>query len=227
MLQFHCNTQSTDRIALIRETSICNYVLIIHTPRLCTISLFLDANADSQGESNTIECRPVVSKLNSASPIESPTQLVLDSASLPLAEGVIDDDTPREPEFEVRFADFLKQPLAMDDDDGEMLTLVYDAETGEVESLVRDDVHDEQDAVKPTTAGLETLAKLVRRSAPSCAAVSRLTRRADRCSKLFKTRYEKRRRTIRGQIIRNRNRNRKRKSRKRNKPAAFATSSPL
>ena len=45
-----------------------------------------------------------------------------------------------------------------------MLTLVYDAETGEVESLAREDdaaVVERENGVKATTAGLETLAKLV------------------------------------------------------------------
>lgn len=160
--QFHCNTQSTDRIALIRETSICNYVLIIHTPRLCTISLFLDSHAESQGESNTIECRPVVNKIKStpSPPTETPaSQLVLGSLEEENVAPVVDAKV--EPDFEIRFADFMKQPLEMDE--GEMLTLVYNAETGEVESLAREDAAtiDEVDEVKPTTAGLETLAKLV------------------------------------------------------------------
>ena len=48
MMQFHCSTQSVDRIVLIRETAICVYSLVIHTVRhlstafarpVCTIVL--------------------------------------------------------------------------------------------------------------------------------------------------------------------------------------------
>ncbi len=34
-VQFHCHPQSTDRIAWIKETATCAYLMIIHTPRLC------------------------------------------------------------------------------------------------------------------------------------------------------------------------------------------------
>ncbi|GAA5914328.1 PRKCSH domain-containing protein [Sporobolomyces salmoneus] len=62
-VQFHCNTQTIDRIALIRETSICRYVLLIHTPRLCAEPLFLEGADKSSEPASRIECQPVVSKL--------------------------------------------------------------------------------------------------------------------------------------------------------------------
>lgn len=34
-VQFHCSTQSVDRIVMIRETAICVYSLVIHTVRPC------------------------------------------------------------------------------------------------------------------------------------------------------------------------------------------------
>lgn len=67
-VQFHCNTQSTDRIFLIRETAICEYVMVIHTPRLCGERIFAGDSSDygaagarKKGEELVIECRPVVS----------------------------------------------------------------------------------------------------------------------------------------------------------------------
>lgn len=34
-VQFHCHPQSTDRIAWIKETATCAYMMVIYTPRLC------------------------------------------------------------------------------------------------------------------------------------------------------------------------------------------------
>ncbi|GAA6000365.1 hypothetical protein JCM10207_007981 [Rhodosporidiobolus poonsookiae] len=62
-VQYHCNTQHMDRIALIRETSICHYVLLIHTPRLCGEPLFLEGHLKHQEPAATIECQPVVRKV--------------------------------------------------------------------------------------------------------------------------------------------------------------------
>ncbi|KAK4058354.1 Aspartate aminotransferase, cytoplasmic [Microbotryomycetes sp. JL221] len=64
-VQFHCNTQTIDRIALIRETSICRYVMIIHTPRLCSEAVFAEGRDASSEPIHQIECRPVVSKSRS------------------------------------------------------------------------------------------------------------------------------------------------------------------
>ncbi|GAA5933273.1 hypothetical protein JCM1841_006575 [Sporobolomyces salmonicolor] len=63
-VQFHCNTQTIDRIALIRETSICRYVMLIHTPRLCAEPLFLEGVNKNEQPASSIECRPVVTKLS-------------------------------------------------------------------------------------------------------------------------------------------------------------------
>jgi hypothetical protein len=62
--QFHCNTQSTDKIALIREVSICNYVMVIHTPRLCGEPYFLGSgsNGAASEPSQVISCRPIAKK---------------------------------------------------------------------------------------------------------------------------------------------------------------------
>jgi len=66
--QFHCNSQVSDKIFLVRETAICEYVMVIHTPRLCGEPIFVggtssaadDAAEKKRKELNVIECRPVV-----------------------------------------------------------------------------------------------------------------------------------------------------------------------
>ncbi|KAF2859098.1 hypothetical protein K470DRAFT_265483 [Piedraia hortae CBS 480.64] len=54
-VQFHCNPQSADRIALIKEISICSYLMVVQTPRLCNDVAFLPAQ---QHRPNTITCTP-------------------------------------------------------------------------------------------------------------------------------------------------------------------------
>lgn len=72
--QFHCNTQTPDRIFLIRETSICNYVMLIHTPRLCAEPIFLErrrgtgpddspAGGGGNQQIEQVRCRPIVDRL--------------------------------------------------------------------------------------------------------------------------------------------------------------------
>ncbi|EGG00093.1 uncharacterized protein MELLADRAFT_118146 [Melampsora larici-populina 98AG31] len=66
-VQFHCSTVGTDHIALLRETALCEYLLVIHTPRLCSEPLFLDGGGDRKAslggsdDSGKIECRPILS----------------------------------------------------------------------------------------------------------------------------------------------------------------------
>ncbi|PLW22074.1 hypothetical protein PCANC_23403 [Puccinia coronata f. sp. avenae] len=63
-VQFHCSTLGSDHIALLRETSLCEYLLVIHTPRLCSEPLFLDGGSRKglgAGEMvANIGCRPVL-----------------------------------------------------------------------------------------------------------------------------------------------------------------------
>ncbi|KAI9373173.1 glucosidase II beta subunit-like protein-domain-containing protein [Aspergillus egyptiacus] len=56
-VQFHCNPQSTDRIAWIKELATCSYLMLIYTPRLCNDVAFLPPQ---QEEVHTIECRRVL-----------------------------------------------------------------------------------------------------------------------------------------------------------------------
>lgn len=57
-VQFHCNPQSTDRIAWIKELSICSYLMLIYTPRLCNDVAFLPPQDE---QVHTIECREILS----------------------------------------------------------------------------------------------------------------------------------------------------------------------
>ncbi|BGP23292.1 misfolded glycoproteins degradation protein Yos9 [Rhodotorula toruloides] len=149
-VQFHCNTGTIDRIALIRETSICRYVMLVHTPRLCGEPLFLEGHNSHQEPAATIECQPVVRRLRAegaggfldgqtgmdapslrekaeqtAEPIansptsQNPSTTLPDAASPPSA----DSPTPLSP---------LSSLLGTE----ATLTLVYDPDTGEIESAV-------------------------------------------------------------------------------------------
>lgn len=159
-VQFHCNTQSIDRIAWIRETSICRYVMLIHTPRLCAERLFLEGRTDTVAPAAPIECQPVVRQLpKEIAGEEEATSSVQKAATTD--EGVVrtELDTPEEPAPLVAPSEEPVQPEQLDehlDDDQEdfvddasyeeeqetMLTLVYDPETGEIESAVTDSGED-------------------------------------------------------------------------------------
>jgi len=53
-VQFHCNSHGTDRIDWIKEVSICSYLMVIHTPRLCNDITFLPPR---ENRANGIVCR--------------------------------------------------------------------------------------------------------------------------------------------------------------------------
>ncbi|CAJ0924215.1 17424_t:CDS:2 [Entrophospora sp. SA101] len=57
-IQFHCNLQSRDYIAVITEMYTCHYLVIVHTSLLCTDPAFHNT---SFSKINPIECIPVVS----------------------------------------------------------------------------------------------------------------------------------------------------------------------
>ncbi|GAA6010187.1 hypothetical protein JCM11491_005382 [Sporobolomyces phaffii] len=163
-VQFHCNTQTIDRIALIRETSICRYVLLVHTPRLCAEPLFLEGGADDSSEpAAAIECRPIVSsdvhaRLSAVAAAKNdddgdgdgrPTLLEY-SDEQPKRDG--SDAEDRGTAVEAGSTGSLATPAAAaddrthvrdshghDDDEFEYVdatvTVVYDPETGEIESV--------------------------------------------------------------------------------------------
>jgi hypothetical protein len=109
--QFHCNTQSTDRIALIRETALCAYVVVIHTARLCSEPYFLGSSSGSSSSepSHQINCRPIARKPSTLEPAEAaasspsaqqPTALHVSSAETTTATPQADElpgiDLPQE-----------------------------------------------------------------------------------------------------------------------------------
>ena len=55
--QFHCNPQSADRIAMIKETSTCSYLMVIDTPRLCHDVAFLPPQKNL---AQSITCQAVI-----------------------------------------------------------------------------------------------------------------------------------------------------------------------
>ncbi|KAI8914873.1 hypothetical protein DFJ77DRAFT_463728 [Powellomyces hirtus] len=61
-IQFHCC--ATDHVSSVREMAVCNYVMIVHTSRVCDLPWFRGAteNVPSQETSRATEivCRPVV-----------------------------------------------------------------------------------------------------------------------------------------------------------------------
>ncbi|BGP14420.1 Protein OS-9 [Rhodosporidiobolus nylandii] len=159
-VQYHCSTQSLDRIALVRETSICRYVMIVHTPRLCNEPLFLEGQLKHQEPAATIECQPVVRKLpaqlpqgkvgESASPVEEAAPPATEQLHAHVAGERYTAEAPPSPEpasppspdthrlgDSSAAASAEHEHLSNDPLDGEaMLTLVYDPETGEIESAV-------------------------------------------------------------------------------------------
>ncbi|KAA8896305.1 glucosidase II beta subunit-like protein-domain-containing protein [Sphaerosporella brunnea] len=58
-VQFHCNSHGTDRIDWIKEVSICCYLMVIYTPRLCNDVTFLPPR---DNKANGITCREVLTE---------------------------------------------------------------------------------------------------------------------------------------------------------------------
>lgn len=56
-IQFYCYPGSQDRIHLIKETSSCMYLMIVHTPRLCNDLAFMPPQAEKP---HTITCTEIV-----------------------------------------------------------------------------------------------------------------------------------------------------------------------
>ncbi|CAE6433888.1 unnamed protein product [Rhizoctonia solani] len=59
-IQFHCSMSSVDQIMFVKEVSVCNYLIVIHTPRICSEPGF-KSQRDSV-KTAPIRCRQVVSE---------------------------------------------------------------------------------------------------------------------------------------------------------------------
>ncbi|KFY78911.1 hypothetical protein V498_09010 [Pseudogymnoascus sp. VKM F-4517 (FW-2822)] len=56
-IQYHCGTTGTDRIAWIKEVTTCSYLMVVHTPRLCSDVAF---QPQAQAETHEILCKPII-----------------------------------------------------------------------------------------------------------------------------------------------------------------------
>ncbi|KAJ2777079.1 Protein OS-9 [Coemansia javaensis] len=56
-IQYHCDAASPERIALVEETSVCRYAVVINTPRLCADPSFYDVAASTVFD---IRCQQVI-----------------------------------------------------------------------------------------------------------------------------------------------------------------------
>lgn len=126
--------------------------MLVHTPRLCGEPLFLEGHDKSHEPAATIECQPVVRRLQEQLSQEPATELDAPAPvpDPPLAHAAT--DSPRLPTTQetpaaahegapVGDADSSSQSdiqAALDDllDHEGTLTLVYDAESGEIESVI-------------------------------------------------------------------------------------------
>ncbi|QRW00154.1 glucosidase II beta subunit-like protein [Ceratobasidium sp. AG-Ba] len=58
-IQFHCSMSSVDHIVFVKEVSVCNYLIVIHTPRICSEPGF-KSQRDSV-KAAPVRCREIVS----------------------------------------------------------------------------------------------------------------------------------------------------------------------
>lgn len=94
-VQFHCYTQTGDRIGWIKEVATCSYLMVIYTPRLCDDVAFLPPR---ETKANAITCRQVVKEKDISSwqssqhPTFPPTyrdpKLVSSGSSRPVVAGI-------------------------------------------------------------------------------------------------------------------------------------------
>ncbi|KAG8707247.1 Protein OS-9 [Ceratobasidium sp. 394] len=57
-IQFHCSMSSVDHIVFVKEVSVCNYLIVIHTPRICSEPGFR-SQRDSV-KAAPVRCREIV-----------------------------------------------------------------------------------------------------------------------------------------------------------------------
>jgi hypothetical protein len=107
---------------------VCRYVMIVHTPRLCGEAVFLEGHDTSQEPSSTIECRPVVKKIRESVDPPSPPEPRQPLLETPLDAPPAWVETVGESGGGEGYGSIL--------DGVDLLTLVYDPETGAIESAV-------------------------------------------------------------------------------------------
>ncbi|KAM0754507.1 hypothetical protein T439DRAFT_321545 [Meredithblackwellia eburnea MCA 4105] len=179
-VQFHCNTNAGDSIALIRETAICTYVMLIHTPRLCSEPIFLEGTQGSQEPPAVIQCRPIVKKIREGVEAGASTgpgagdgteetldvgmgdqegqEAAKEEQQPPKVEegksSSSSSDTPVSTASDIRLEALLEDPnhglLGLD-----TVTLIYDPETGIIHSAEADGEEIFLDSASSTSTGSE------------------------------------------------------------------------
>jgi hypothetical protein len=79
-VQFQCDPSGGDRVAWIKETSTCTYLMVVHTPKLCNDLAFVPVKRVGEGEGvHEIICQKVMRKeLDSGSQEDVNPQQVLE-----------------------------------------------------------------------------------------------------------------------------------------------------
>ncbi|KIO19948.1 hypothetical protein M407DRAFT_11145 [Tulasnella calospora MUT 4182] len=67
-VQFHCSMTTTDQIQFLKETSVCQYILVVHTPRLCGEPGFQSARDKTPAA--PIHCREMIAEEDMPAAIE-------------------------------------------------------------------------------------------------------------------------------------------------------------
>ena len=90
-IQFQCDPSGGDRIAWIKETTTCSYLMVIRTPKLCNDLAFLPVARPNGEGVNQIVCQKVAAdSIESGLTEEDQKQTVLE---LPLAKATEEDKT--------------------------------------------------------------------------------------------------------------------------------------
>ena len=116
-IQFQCDPSGGDRVAWIKETSTCSYLMVIHTPKLCNDLAFVPVKRVGEGEGvHEIVCQKVArGEIKSD---EGLSQQVLElppgaaKSSDPPKTTNIPDKTPENPN-PLDFLEFLISPASL------------------------------------------------------------------------------------------------------------------
>ncbi|KAJ2358928.1 Protein OS-9 [Coemansia sp. RSA 2618] len=92
-IQFHCDANSPERITMVEETAICQYVVVINTPRLCADPSFYDMAAS---EVYDIRCQQVVADSEFAALVDERERMLhLEPEGMRVDVGADDDEGNR------------------------------------------------------------------------------------------------------------------------------------
>lgn len=133
---------------MIRETAICVYSLVIHTPKLCSDPVFLDSAPDrSTTPATEISCKPVLNQIPDSLPPSPATEPIPPSPQpVPVtAETQASSRAAEGDERAGRLVASKQDTVAHGYEDGvepEMVTVIYDEDTGDIKQAFTDDGED-------------------------------------------------------------------------------------